>query len=339
VNIQEFLKQALAGEVTPAPVFLFYPFKLPRARENSFEELLVNRAVKALVDHWVDPSLRDLCLNTYQGDEGNLREAVAVANTLPFLAERRVIILQRADDCFDSEKAAGPLLDYLESPCESTVLLIVAARADRRTKLFKACEKNGVLVECPSLLREEALLWARAEFEARDKQVEAAALRELLDRTGLSLSEVNNAIQIVCNFAGTEAKVTLAHVREACTSAEEENVWQLTDAISASDTTKALKVLHEMLLANNSEFMILGMINWLMRTAYAAAAGGEALAKLASFQATKVRPLAQKIGLEKFPDAFALCTKTDLLMRSTGVDRSLALELLVIKLAAPRRRS
>jgi hypothetical protein len=84
-----------------------------------------------------------------------------------------------------------------------------------------------------------------------------------------------------------------------------------------------------------NEFEVLGTLNWLLKTAYMAAVPQSGRVK--PFLANKVRPLADKLGREKFRDAFALLMDTEILFRSTGVDRGLALELLVIKLAAPRK--
>jgi hypothetical protein len=55
------------------------------------------------------------------------------------------------------------------------------------------------------------------------------------------------------------------------------------------------------------------------------------------FVEKKVLPLAKKLGLVKLKAAFALCTSTHFMMRTTGVDKELALEMLVIKLAAAKR--
>ena len=82
----------------------------------------------------------------------------------------------------------------------------------------------------------------------------------------------------------------------------------------------------------------MGIINWLLETAYRALpeTGVEAKSR---FVADKVMPLARKFGLKKTRAACALCTDTHFLIRSTGVDRVLALELLIIKLAYRPRRA
>ncbi len=54
------------------------------------------------------------------------------------------------------------------------------------------------------------MLWARAEIEKRGKSVEGPAVRELIQRTGTRLSDVSNAVNLVCNYIGGNAAVTEA---------------------------------------------------------------------------------------------------------------------------------
>jgi DNA polymerase-3 subunit delta len=336
MDVQEF-QQAAAGESLPKPVYLLGPHKAPRAREATFEPLLAQEAVKTAVDRFVDPSMRDMCLNVYYADEANPREVVEVCQTFPFLAERRVVVVYRAE-LWQSDNAGGPLHRYLDEPADTALLILVANQIDKRQKLYKACEKAGEYVACGALAEHEALLWARNKLEERGFEVQGPAVRELIDRTGTSLGEAANAIELLVNYLGDRNTVRQEDVAAACADSHEEEVWALTDAIANSQVSEAVRVLRSIIEPNKNEFLILGSINWLLRSAYGVAAGGEAQKSVKPFVQKKVKPLADKLGRDKFRDAFALCTRTDLLMRSTGIDRSLALELLAIKLAAPRRR-
>jgi DNA polymerase-3 subunit delta len=283
--------------------------------------------------------MRDLCFNSYYADEADTSEICSVAQTFPFLAERRVVLVNGAEHYDDVESAARPLLAYLERPCDLTLLILVAAQVDRRMKFFRSCEKNAVIVECPELRRHEAVRWAVNEARQRGKTVDSAAAERLVERAGTRLGDVANAVTLVCNYVGDAPAVHVADIEAACADVAEEEIWALTDAIAVSDTNKAVHVLRRLIeLGRNEsevEFKVLGTLNWLLKTAYMAAIPQSGRVK--PFLANKVRPLADKLGREKFRDAFALLMDTDILFRSTGVDRGLALELLVIKLAAPRK--
>lgn len=315
-------------------MYLFCPHKAPRAREATFEPVLAQRAVDRLVDLYVDPSTRDLAYSVYYADEADPGEIVSVSRTLPFLSERQVVVVQGAER-YESESAAGPLMSYLENPSDTTVLALVANRLDRRSKLYKTCTKSAAVVECPELKEREASSWARQEIERLGKRIEGPALQQLIDRSGTRLGDVANAINLVTNYVGAAETIAEADVVTACADVAEEEVWSLTDAIASSDTDKAVRVLREILELGKNEFEILGTINWLLKSAYFAAV--PSAHRLQPFLLKKVGPLAEKLGKEKFRDAFSLCMDTEILLRSTGVDRTLALELLVVKLAAPRR--
>ena len=142
---------------------------------------------------------------------------------------------------------------------------------------------------------------------------------------------------IILTLFGLAALYPLIY-ETACADVAEERVWTLTDAIADSDVGTALRTLRELLDMGVNEFQILGSLNWLLKSAYAVAAKTRGLPRMSSFVARKVAPLAQKIGEEKMRDAFGICMDTEILLRSTHVDRALALELLVTKLAAPTAR-
>jgi len=335
VKVQELIPEI--GKAPPGLVYLFCPFKGPRAKTATFEPLLADRAVERLVATYVDPSVRDLTYGVFFADETDPADIVMEARTLPFLAERRVLLVRNAE-WYNSDAAAGPLLEYLKSPCDTAMLLLIASQVDKRTKFYKVCEQAGAVVECPELTDHEAREWILKETETRGKTIDDAAVKELVRRAGKRLSDVQNAVNLVHGYVGDAAHIREEDVIAACADVAEEVVWTLTDAIARSEMGAALESLHKLIDMGEHEDKLFGTINWLLKIAYAVALGGAAAAALSPFVVGKVGPLAKKLGTAKLRDAFALCTDTHFMTRTTGVDSTLALELLVIKLAAPRRQ-
>jgi DNA polymerase-3 subunit delta len=322
------------GRDAPPPVILFCPHKPPRARVPSFDPERAREAVGALTEALIDPSMRDLSLASYYADETEAGEVVSMANTVPFMTDYRLVIVWRAEQ-YDAE-AGKALVAYLENPSPTTVLALVASRIDKRQALYKACEKSGAVVECPEMQREEALRWVVRQLEAQGKRIAPAAVQQLVERTSTRADDLRNALNLVRNYVGDRESIEEQDVVTACADTAEEQVWALTDAVAASDMGEAIRVLREILAMGKSEFEVMGSINWLLRSAYAVADNQRGQVK--PFVARKVAPLAHKLGVEKLRDAFSLCMDTEVMFRTTGVDRSLALELLVVKLAAPRSR-
>lgn len=334
MQVLELLESA--APASPAPVYLFAPGKAhARARENTFEGFLAERAAEKLVAAYVDESNRDFAYGSFHADETRAEAIVGEAQTLPFLAERRVILVRGAEKY--AEAAGAALVEYLENPSDFTVLLLIAGKVDKRTKFYKACEKSGVVVECPMLDERSMHAWVRSEVKARGKSLDAEAVKALTTRAGTSLSDVNNALTLVIDFVGPDAeRITEADVNAACADVAEEIIWNLTDAIAASDGGTALRALRNLEDMGKHPDEIIGTINWLLKTAYQLASP-ETAGNVNRFVAQKTEPLTKKLGRRKLEDAFALCTDTQFMMRETGVDAGLAMDLLVIKLAGGRR--
>lgn len=335
MTYHEFVKAF--DPTAPKPIYLLGPHKAPRARAASFEPILADRAAKLITDALVEPSLRDMAYGAFYADESDPAAIAADAQTMPFLAERRVILLRGADR-FASETAGKPLLRYLEDPSPSTVIILIAERIDKRSKMYKAAEKHGEIVACGELDARALEDWLNAEAAASSKTIDRDAVREILVRAGGGLSEVQNAFTLASGFSGGEERITQKHVIAACADVAEDQVWALTDAIASSNTREAMRVLRSFYDLGKSEFELMGTINWLLKTAYAVASAEPNDPFLRSFPAKKCQPLVEKLGMVKIQAAFHLIVEADFMLRSTGVDRRLALELLVIKLAAPRPR-
>jgi len=329
---------AKVGKDALPSVLLFCPGTAPFNKE-AWEPMLAERALDLIVNHYVDPSLRDLAYSAFYADETDPGYIVLEAQTLPFLAERRVIVVRNAERYLNMSGEKGspllPLIEYLKSPNESTLLLFVASKSDKRKKFYTACKAAGDVVECPQLEDHELGAWIRDEATRQGKRIEAAAMDELISRAGGRLGDVANALTLVGNFIGAaNTTIRAEDVITACADVAEESIWNLTDAIANSDTSAALRTLHQLLDLGKSPDEIIGTINWLLENAYHAAPETPFEVK-SKYVARKVAPLLKKLELPKLRAALALVTKTHFLTRTTGTDRELLLEVLVTKLAAP----
>lgn len=327
----------IGSDILP-PVILLCPGTAPFNKE-AWEPVMAERVVDAIVQHYVDPSLRDLAYSVFYADETDAGHIVLEAQTLPFLAERRVIIVRNAARYADMSGEKGsslaPIIEYLKSPNDATLLVFVANRVDKRKKFFTGCKAAGEIVECPQLEDGEMSAWIREEAGKLGKRIEPAAVEELIARAGGRLGDVSNALTLVSNFVGaTTPGIRAEDVVAACADVAEESIWNLTDAIANSDSAAALRTLHQLLDLGRSPDEILGTINWLLENAYHAAPETPFEVK-SKYVGRKVAPLLKKLALPKLRDALTLVTKTHFLTRTTGTDKELLLEVLVTRLSAP----
>ncbi|MCF6285275.1 MAG: hypothetical protein L3K26_08800, partial [Candidatus Hydrogenedentes bacterium] len=188
MHANELLNQI--GNQTLPPVLLFGPGKAPFQKE-AWEPLLAERTVERIIDTYVDPSMRDMALGVFHADEAKIGDIVLEAQTLPFLVERRVIVVRNADryNAMSGEKKSPlyPLIGYLENPSESTIFILITSKIDKRKKFYKACLKAGAVVECPQLDDGALSQWIRAEVGNLNKEINGSAINELIHRGGSRL--------------------------------------------------------------------------------------------------------------------------------------------------------
>ena len=84
----------------------------------------------------------------YEGKGANVKEIIDLAETLPFFAERRLIVLE---DTGFFKNATADLADYIKEMPETTAMIFVESEVDKRNKLYKAVQKIGTVSEMNGL--------------------------------------------------------------------------------------------------------------------------------------------------------------------------------------------
>src|SRR4051794_9659971 len=102
---------------------------------------LVSGAVSDLVHRLVGPADRSLMVDTYDGDEYELRAVVDAAQTAPFLTERRVVVARDLGR-FSADEVA-PLVRYLAEPLDTTDLVLVGGGGRLAKALTDAVKGAG----------------------------------------------------------------------------------------------------------------------------------------------------------------------------------------------------
>ena len=80
----------------------------------------------------------------YEGKNTNPKEIIDLAETMPFFAERRLIVLENTGFF---KNAAPELADYLKEVPSTTYLIFIEEEIDKRGKMYKAVKACGHMVE------------------------------------------------------------------------------------------------------------------------------------------------------------------------------------------------
>lgn len=292
---QGLINSLARGQV--APVYLFY----------GEEEYLKEKAVAKFKEHLL-PQAVDFNLDVLDGEETELTTVVSLAENLPFMAERRLVIVKNApwfkgkakgsaDQSSGEDKSAGkegPLLNYLNQPAPTTCLIFVTGDSvDRRKKLFKAVESAGKAVDFKALKANEMAAWVTNQVKARGKKIDAMAVRALVEANGkLGLLNLANEVEKLITYVGEAKDISLTDVQQVGVTNLEQNIFTVVDEAVSGNTAQAITGIKELLALKEQPVKILAMLARQFRLAIQV----EALVRTGCPE----REVAGKLGLHDF---------------------------------------
>jgi DNA polymerase-3 subunit delta len=222
------------------------------------EELLLERAVKRLRDRLAAVADLDFNLEAFDGGATSSDEIVNAANTMPFMSDRRLVIVRDVDKL--DAAALEALAAYARDPAPSTCLVLVATKVARNSKLYRAVAATGVAYEYAAPKRSEYAGEVVKLLRERGKRISHGAAQQLVDLVGRDLRRLDSEADKLAAYVGETAEVTAAAVSQAVAAGAAASVFELADAVGERDTREALRVLRRLLQAGESPLGIHAML-------------------------------------------------------------------------------
>ena len=126
-------------------------------------------------------------LNIFTGRDIDVREIINLSETMPFFADRRLILVE---DSGFFKKGQEELAEYLPKVPESTCIVFVEQEVDKRNRLYKAVKEHGRIAELARQEEKDLIMWAARYLKKNGKSVSASTLEELLMRTGQDMNNI-----------------------------------------------------------------------------------------------------------------------------------------------------
>ena len=227
------------------------------------DELKRNRAVTRMkqrleVSGFADFNLDERDMTREQDPE----DLLSSLNTYPMGADFRLVIL---NNCSRLPKAVTDVLvSYLAKPSEATVLMIIADKLAKNTRVYKAAMKfdKKALIDCTPKKRWQLPAQVRAMAPAHGKAITQAAAEELVSRVGESTRMLDNELQKLASMVpGPE--ITQADVERLTVRTAEPKPWDFTDAVASRNLPKALEILR--LIPQKSHMMLYVLLTTRLR--------------------------------------------------------------------------
>ena len=327
---------------TQPPVVVIY------GDEEHQKNTLLTNTLDALLPPDVD---RSLALTTYDGSRPDNDGGPSLAAifedlaTLPFLAERRVVIIREADGFVTAHRER--LEKYVAKPSPTGVLVLECRSFPKTTRLYKAVLATGGQVhECKKLFGRALLDFLLNEARARNKQLQPAAAARLVDLIGQDTGMLAAEVEKLSLYVADRPAITDRDITDLVGQSREEKIFAALDAAAAGRLPEALRLWHQVLTTDPAAvFKSLGGMAFKVRQWLAA--------HRAAAQGANARAIAPKVmmwGRERELEALLhrlspsrlrrlLAEIADLDSQAKSGTRSIekGVELMLVQLAGPTR--
>jgi DNA polymerase III subunit delta len=248
------------------------------------EIFLYERCRRAVLEELVPKDFRDFCLSDLDLGETNIFEVLDRARTPSLMAPFQVFFVRGLKSLYTrgaKKEEFAAIEEYFRSPNPQCVILFVAdhIRIPSDPRRMDMEDKNRYeriretlgewcgMVELARVDEADALRWIVSESEREGVKFDPDAARELADALGADMMLIASEWNKLLLYAGEKRHVTLGDVETMVLAAKQRSLYELTDAISAKDTARSLKLLHGLLNASDGgEDSAIGHLYMLART-------------------------------------------------------------------------
>ena len=170
---------------------------------------------------------------------------VAACNTLPFASERRLVVVRNVDKM--SKDGSEILVKYAENPCETTVLALVAKKLAKNTRLYKAVDRLGGLLQRAAPSAAEYPAEVQRLFARQGKSVTLQGAELMVTAVGRDLRRLSVEVDKAVAFTGSETQLDAADIAQVVSTSATTSVFDLGPALCDRDSVRALKLLDRLL--------------------------------------------------------------------------------------------
>lgn len=276
----------------------------------------------------------------FAGKDINVNEVVDLAGTLPFFAERRVILIENSGWMKSGNDRVVELIKELP---DTTFMIFVEEEVDKRNKLFKAVGAKGYAASFE--VQDEATLkkWIMGLLKKENKLITADALNLLLDRTGTDMEQIAKEVEKLICYKYYDEGITQKDVEELCTVRIQNKIFDMVEAVADKKQKQALDLYYDLLALKEAPMKILALIarqfNLLLQVremkmkGYDEATIAQKTGLNPYFLKKKYLPQASRFKLEQLQKALQACVQADEDVKTGRVTDLLSVELIIVSLS------
>lgn len=280
----------------------------------------------------------------YEGKDVDPLAVIDMAETLPFFADRRVLIIENSG--FFKNKC-DELADYISAIPESTCFIFVETEIDKRNRLYKEVKKHGRVVEFGIQKEDTLMKWILGMLKKEGKNITKDTMQAFLAKTGSDMQLIKNELDKLIAYTEGREVITSEDVEQVCITRTTNQIFEMINAIAEGNQKKALELYEDLLALKEPPMRILFLIarqfNQLYQVKLLEREGqpSSEIAKQAGivpFAVKKYQARAKSFSAEELRAAVEECVSSEEAVKTGTMNDRMSVELLIMKYSKQKER-
>lgn len=314
------------------------------------DELLIKEGIDSIIDSTLDENFRELNLIRIDGMNTTFKSIMDNCETLPFMSSKKVVVVYRAEFLKDKTDSASKSLytemrEYLKNTPDHCVLIMYYLLNDKRDRAeknlkFKTLGKTCEIVKADKLRGEKLLKKVKAVFDEKGKDIGRIELKYFCDTVENNFNVIEREAEKLVCYVG-DKNITRDDIIALTPKKEDEDVFDLVEFLSIKRPEKAIDLMNELIAKGESVTKILALVENQMNMLFKIKSkiderkSKDLIAREIGrppFVAEKLIGQSRKFSYKSLEFAMKECVKTDKLLKSTGGDKKMEMELLFLNI-------
>lgn len=221
--------------------------------ENYLKQQYKKKLKQALI-----PPDDTINFSRFEGQHADVQAMIDLAETLPFFADYRLILVE---DSGFFKNGCEALANYLPHLPSTTVLVFTESEIDKRGKLYKAVNKTGRAVEFAQQNEQLLTRWILGRLKRENKKITQAVLQLFLSKTGTDMGNIDKELEKLLCYTLEKEVIEAADVEAICTEQVTNQIFEMINAIGKREQKRALSLYYDLLALKEAPMRILYLIN------------------------------------------------------------------------------
>ncbi len=316
------------------------------------EYYLIHECISIVKDEFIENTWEALNFTTLDGENTNFDTLVNACETLPFMSNKKIIILNGINAFIEKEdiNSKDEIYKYLETLGDHICLILVdkSNELKKNTKLYRLYNKKSLVVDFAKLKGKDLNLWVEGQLKSYNKRMSYSNINYFLQNSSYlsrnissTLYDLENELKKLVDFTNN-IEITKDDIDLILIKSLDNNIFDLLSALNIGDINSSLKIFNEIYLSNEPIqkilFMIARQIRLLLSYKLYKDKGytdGDIQGKLQikPYEFSKISSGARNYNIEDLEMSLNSILEVDRKIKTTSTNDKIEMEMLLIKLA------